>query len=246
MVKYELSNFEQIATAIGVKVGQIAKHQNLFEEAARWYRLDKRRPRRTAPSSLRRKVDQVAKDARRLLKSLGVSSPDEAADGPGDPEIRNALVLLGEPNEDPVIEGTRRIGRFIEIIEGVAAAAEPGGIPRRLAQRAKRDRPWRTRGSATACDSWAQSSSSSTRAVLSIGNRPEASKAAARSLRRLAHRLRETLAWAGTMRSRVWRISARSSGISAGRRPVSLAKVATADRRSRLRVSGSCCRRPGR
>ena len=62
--------------------------------------------------------------------------------------------------------------------------------------------------------------------------------AAARSLRRFAQRLRETLACAGTMPSRVWRISARSSGISAGRRPVSLAKVATADRRSRLRVSG--------
>ena len=124
MATYEQSNFEQIATAIDVDVGQITKHANLFEEAARWYRLDKRRPRRTAPSSLRRKVDQVAKDARRLLKSLGVSSPDEAADGPGDPEIRNALVLLGEPNEDPVIEGTRRIGRFIEIIEGVVAAAE--------------------------------------------------------------------------------------------------------------------------
>ncbi len=70
------------------------------------------------------KSTRSLKDARRLLKSLGVSSPDEAADGPGDPEIRNALVLLGEPNEDPVIEGTRRIGRFIEIIDGVAAAAE--------------------------------------------------------------------------------------------------------------------------
>jgi hypothetical protein len=62
MAPYEQSNFEQIATAIGVDVGQITKHANLFEEAARWYRLDKRRPRRNAPSSLRRKVDQVAKD----------------------------------------------------------------------------------------------------------------------------------------------------------------------------------------
>jgi hypothetical protein len=121
---YDRSNFEKIAAAIGADVGQITNYANLFEEAARWYRLDKRRPRRIAPSSLRRKVDQVAKDARRLLKSLGVSNSDEAADGPGDPKIRNALVLLGEPNEDPVIEGTRRIGRFIEIIDGVAAAAE--------------------------------------------------------------------------------------------------------------------------
>jgi hypothetical protein len=127
MATYEQSNFEQIATAIGVDVGQITKHANLFEEAARWYRLDERRPRRTAPSSLRRKVDQVAKDARRLLKSLGVSDPDEAPDGPGDMGILAALVLVGERNEGPVIEATRRIGRLAEIIDGIAAAAELEG-----------------------------------------------------------------------------------------------------------------------
>jgi hypothetical protein len=124
MAIYEQLNFEQIATAIGVDVDQVVKHSNLFEAAACWYQLDKNRPRRVAPSSLRRKIDQIAKDARRLLKSLGVRNPDAAADGPGDPDILNALVLLGEPNEDPVIEGTRRIGRLLEIIDGAAAAAE--------------------------------------------------------------------------------------------------------------------------
>ena len=96
----------------------------VFEAAARWYRLDKRRPTRIAPSKLREKLNQIAKNARRLLKSLGVNNPEEAADGPGDPELLNALVLLGEPNEDAVIEATRRIGRLAEIIDGVAAAAE--------------------------------------------------------------------------------------------------------------------------
>jgi hypothetical protein len=124
MAAYEQSNFEEIATAIGLEIGQIAKHANLFEAAALWYRLDKRRRDRTSPSSLRRKLNTVAKNARRLLKSLGVSDPDEAADGPGDLEILNALVLLGEPSEDPVIRGTRRIGRLAEIIDGVAAAVE--------------------------------------------------------------------------------------------------------------------------
>jgi hypothetical protein len=33
-------------------------------------------------------------------------------------------VLVGEPHEDPVIEGTRRIGRLVEILDGVAAAVE--------------------------------------------------------------------------------------------------------------------------
>jgi hypothetical protein len=124
MTTYEQSDLERIGTAIGMDVAQIAKHQNVFEAAARWYRSDKRRPNRTAPSSLRRKLEQISKSARRLLKNLGVNHPDEAADGPGDREILNALVLLGEPTEDPIIEATQRIGRLIEIIDGVAAVAE--------------------------------------------------------------------------------------------------------------------------
>jgi hypothetical protein len=95
MTTYEQSNFEQIATAVGVDVGQIVKYENLFEAAARWYRSDKRRPTRIAPSTLRRKLNGVAKSARRLLESLGVNDPDEAADGPGDREILRALVLAG-------------------------------------------------------------------------------------------------------------------------------------------------------
>jgi hypothetical protein len=124
MATYTHGNFEQIATAIGMEVGQIAKHENRFEAAASWYRLDRRRPTRIAPSKTREKLDQIAKAARRLLASLGVNDPDEAADGPGDPEILNALVLAGEPNADPVIEATRRIGRLMEILDSIAAAAE--------------------------------------------------------------------------------------------------------------------------
>jgi hypothetical protein len=116
-----------------VDVGQIVKHQNQFEAAALWYRLNRRRPTRIAPSKLGEKLDQISKNTRRLLKSLGVNAPDEAADGPGDPEILRALVLLGEPNEDPVIEATRQTGRLVEIIDGVAAAAE---LERRASQAA--------------------------------------------------------------------------------------------------------------
>jgi hypothetical protein len=73
---------------------------------------------------LREKLDPVAKNVRRLLKSMGVNDPDQALDGPGNIEILAALVLVGERNEDPIIEATRRIGRLAEIIDGVAAAAE--------------------------------------------------------------------------------------------------------------------------
>jgi len=133
MATYKQSNFDQIATAIDGNVGQIAKQANLFEEAARWYRLTKRRPARRrparrrpvriVPSKMRDKLDEVAKNARRLLKSLGVNNPADAADGPGSRELIAALVLLGERNEDPVIDAVGRIGRLTEIIDGLAAAA---------------------------------------------------------------------------------------------------------------------------
>jgi hypothetical protein len=124
MTTYEQANFAQIANALDLEVGQIAEHEKLFEAAVCWYRLDAKRSKRTAPSSLRRKLDRISRRARRLLESLAVDSSDEAADGPGDRDILNALVLIGEPHEDRVIEATRRIGRLVEIIEGTAAAAQ--------------------------------------------------------------------------------------------------------------------------
>jgi hypothetical protein len=124
MATYDQSNFEQIAAAFGVEVGQIAKHENVFEEAARWYRLAKDRPTRIAPSKMRDKLEEVSKNARRILKSLGIDNPADAADGPRSRELLAALVLLGERNEDPVIEAVARIGRLTEIVEGLAAAAE--------------------------------------------------------------------------------------------------------------------------
>jgi hypothetical protein len=124
LTTYTHTNFEQIATAIGIAVKPVANLEAQFEAAALWFRLDKRRPRRTAPSKQREKLSQVANSARRLLKSLGINDPDEAVDGPGDPEIFKALVLTGDRDENPVVEATRRIGRLVEIVKGIAAAAE--------------------------------------------------------------------------------------------------------------------------
>jgi hypothetical protein len=124
MSTYTHSDFELIATAIGAALEPVAKLKAQFEAAAIWFRLDQRRPSRSAPSKLREKLTQVAKSARRLLKSLGINDPDEAPDGPGDPDVFKALVLTGEPDEKPVVEATRRIGRLVELIEGIAAAAE--------------------------------------------------------------------------------------------------------------------------
>ncbi len=122
---YTNTNFEQIATAIGTAVKPVADLEAQFEAVALWFRLDKRRPNRPAPSKKREKLlTQVAKSARRLLKSLGINDPGEAVDGPCDPEIFKALGLTGEPDESAVVEATWRIGRLVEIVEGIAAAAE--------------------------------------------------------------------------------------------------------------------------
>jgi hypothetical protein len=121
---YTKTNFEQIATAIGTAVKPVEDLEAQFEAAAMWFRLDKRRPKRPAPSKQHEKLAQVAKSARRLLKNLGISDPENAIDGPCDHEIFRALVLSNEPNEDAVLETTRRIGRFVEILEGIAAAGE--------------------------------------------------------------------------------------------------------------------------
>ena len=121
---YTKTNFEQIATAIGTTVKPVADFEAQFEAAALWFRLDKGRPKRPAPSKQHEKLTQVAKSARRLLKTLGIDDPDSAVDGPGDHEIFRALVLAGEPDENAVLETTRRIGRLVEILEGIAATGE--------------------------------------------------------------------------------------------------------------------------
>jgi len=121
---YTKANFERIATAIGIAVNPIAGMEAQFEAAALWFRLDKRRPKRPSPSKQREKLAQVARAARRLLKSLDIEDPADVADGPGDLEIFKALVMTSDPSEDAVLKGTRRIGRLVEIVEGVAAVAE--------------------------------------------------------------------------------------------------------------------------
>ena len=73
---------------------------------------------------MRRKLDKIAKSARRLLESLDVVNLDEAVDGPGDPQIFDALLLVGESDATPIMEATQRITRLVEITEAVAAAAE--------------------------------------------------------------------------------------------------------------------------
>jgi hypothetical protein len=124
MGTYSKTDFENIAVAIELNIEQVASYQPEFEAAARWYRSDTRRPERTAPSKMQEKLGRVARNASRLLNSLGITVPNEAFDGLGDAELVDALVLADEPNEEPHLIATRRIGRLSEIAEATAAAAE--------------------------------------------------------------------------------------------------------------------------
>jgi len=121
---YRQSNFNEMATALGLEVKQIAVHEKQFKAAALWYRLDDQRPARIAPSKMRDKLNEIAKSARRLLKSLGIRNVADAANGPGSRELLAALSMLGERHEDPVIEAVARIGRLAEIVECLTAVAE--------------------------------------------------------------------------------------------------------------------------
>src|SRR5213078_2370657 len=49
MPVYAHANSDQIASAIGMEVRHVAKHGSLFEAAAIWHRVDRRRPTRVAP-----------------------------------------------------------------------------------------------------------------------------------------------------------------------------------------------------
>jgi hypothetical protein len=124
MATFAHENFERIAASLDTEVEEITKRAELFEGAARWYRLDRNRHDRSAPSILCRKLDQIAKRACRLLESLGIDDASEAADGPPDPEILDAMILVGERDAIPVFEATQRIGLLVEIMEAVAAASE--------------------------------------------------------------------------------------------------------------------------
>ena len=73
---------------------------------------------------MERRAKKIADAARRLLLHLGIPNPDEAIDGPGDIEIQELLAAAEDGDEDPVIESTARIGRLVEIVQAIEAAAQ--------------------------------------------------------------------------------------------------------------------------
>jgi hypothetical protein len=125
MATYSREDFEQIAAAIRKDVTQVCRHEKRFEAAAMWYRLGQNalKNQRTAPFVMRRRMTQIANDARKLLRHLGVWDPAQAPDGPSI-AVLQVLASTGDVTEDAVVRATARIGRLVEILEAADAVRE--------------------------------------------------------------------------------------------------------------------------
>jgi hypothetical protein len=142
MPTYSRNDYEGIATAIGKDV---TEHENEFEAAATWYRLDSRsrqakaglpkakaasspkkrnlpREEQKRPSDMRKRMKQIGDAARKLLRRLEVWDYRLAPDGPTDIDLLAFLASAEGGTEHDVIQATARIGRLVEIFEGIDAA----------------------------------------------------------------------------------------------------------------------------
>ena len=125
MAAYSSEDFEQVAAAFHVDVTRVRRHEKQFEAAAMWYRLGQNalKNQRAAPFVMRRRMTQIANDARKLLRHLGVWDPAQAPDGPA-VAVLQVLASTDEGTEDEVVRATARIGRLVEIVEAANAVRE--------------------------------------------------------------------------------------------------------------------------
>jgi hypothetical protein len=131
---YSKENFEQIAAAIGKDVADVGRHKEAFEAAAMWYRLNRKGStvKRMAPSSIKKRMKQIANAARKLLWHLEVFDYRNAADGPGDFALE-ALASTEDGSEDEVAKATAQIGRLEEIVKTIDAAQALEQLARKAA-----------------------------------------------------------------------------------------------------------------
>lgn len=121
---YSAEDFERIAKAVGVTVNKVTEESAAFETAARDYRLNNNTSKRVPPSVWSPKLRSIRKNAERLLASLDIYDPAEAADGPP-PELLAVLASHNEDNEEPVIlRATDRVGNLVETLNALEEAAE--------------------------------------------------------------------------------------------------------------------------
>lgn len=131
MRTYANEDFERITAAIGKDIADVKRHEKAFEAAAMWYRLNSNPPigERITPFRMGRRMTQIAGAAERLLKSLGVSDPADAPDGPA-LAVLDVLASTEDGSEDAVIRATARLGRLVELFEAINATRELGHLAR--------------------------------------------------------------------------------------------------------------------
>ena len=71
---YCAADFKKIARAIDKSDAVVLRHAQLFESAARWYRLRRNgdKAKRLAPSAIQKRMTQIANAARKLLNHLQI------------------------------------------------------------------------------------------------------------------------------------------------------------------------------
>ena len=124
LIPYTDDDFGRVAEAIGKPTEEVLPYRKHFEDAALWYRLDMRSPKRMAPSAARDKLKRTAAAARKLLHHLGIRNPGDAPDGPGNISIFDALSSVDGQSEERVTRATARLGRLVEILESKKAIEE--------------------------------------------------------------------------------------------------------------------------
>ena len=109
---------------LGASPLAVADCRNQFEAAAAWYRADCRSSRRVPPSTIKRQANGIAAAAKRLLRHLEIYDSCNAAEGPRDVALLEALALADDGIEENVIGASERVARLVAIFEGIAAAQE--------------------------------------------------------------------------------------------------------------------------
>ena len=124
MPTYSEQDFERIAAAIGKDLVHVLQYEKRFEAAAMWFRCNREgsKIKRTAPSTIKNRMEQIANAARRLLWHLEVFNYRNATDGPGDFALLEALASAEDGSEDEVVRATAQIGRLEEIFKAIDAA----------------------------------------------------------------------------------------------------------------------------
>jgi hypothetical protein len=101
----------------------LLRHSREFEQAAFWYLHLEPHPLGGKASALRAEAEKIGKQAKRLLKALGIEDVRQAPDGPA-PRILELLTYGESAQESLIIDATKRIGRLAEICNAVAATRE--------------------------------------------------------------------------------------------------------------------------